>query len=555
MRRSIVSQPLRTRGRVALRALRALGALFLLAGFSPASAEERVVLFLSPSLSPLGTGDFAGRGPVTGSDEIDALSREHGVVSIDPYYPGALREPRLADIADRLRVLRLRADVADSHALAEAVSAAFERVPGVLAAEIPNPARLFYTPNDPGFPSQWYLPHVDAPLAWDYVRDPDTRGTVVAVIDTGLDFSDPDLAPSVWVNTEEDLDGDGRLTMTDRDGIDQDGNGFIDDVVGWDFGDDDPDPSESTWHGSGVSACVSAATDNGIGIAGIGFGVRVMVLKAFTGGGSLVDGYLPMLYAADNGANVINCSWGIPVFHAYEQAIVDAVWDSGVAIVAAGGDGAQIVYPAAYDHVFAVSATDESDRRTYWAPYGTTIDISAPGANILTIQDGTLHIVSGTSFATGLVSGLAGLVHAAYGAGSTTPTMLLDAITSTAVDIDPLNPGFEGLLGAGRIDAVAAVRSVTGVPWGGAVSNVPMRLECSPNPFSDVTRITWDRAGSVPERLEVYRADGARVAAIGSERLGPGAFEWNATGLSDGVYFVRMRTAAGDYVTTVTLLH
>ncbi|MGH2570176.1 MAG: hypothetical protein ACRDGR_03055, partial [bacterium] len=194
------------------------------------SGSEHVVVLTGSGVPPLGTGDFSGVLDVTGVPDLDRLCRELGVVEVEPYYPGALRRPRLAHLAQRLRVLRLAPGVAASD-----VASRLAREAGIEAAEVPFAARLLYTPNDPLYPAQWYLPHVLAPQAWDVVRDPATRETVVAIIDTGLDLDEPDLAPSVWVNEPEDLDHDGRLGPGDLDGVDQDGNGFVDDVVGWDF--------------------------------------------------------------------------------------------------------------------------------------------------------------------------------------------------------------------------------------------------------------------------------------------------------------------------------
>ena len=518
----------------------ALACVISLLAAGDAAPHDRIVVLTRAEHATLGTGALPG---VTGDARLDQLCRELGIVAIEPYYPGTLRRPGLAELAERLRVLRLAPGIDASR-----VAAALADDPRIESAEIPVPARLFYQPNDPLYAQQWFLPHVGAPEAWDIVREPATAETIIGVIDTGIDRNDPDLAPSLWVNELEDLNGNGMLDAADLDGVDQDGNGFVDDVVGWDFAGGDPDPQESHAHGSAVSACVSAATDNAIGVAALGFGVRLMTLRAIGDGGALVDGYIPMLYAADNGARVVNCSWGIPVFRAFEQAIVDAVWAEDVVIVAAGGEGEGVVYPSAYNHVFAVSATDANDHRAPFGPYGDSIDICAPGVNIVTIWDGVPVVVSGTSFASGMVAGLAGLVRAAD------PTRVaadvVSIIESTALDLDALNPAYAGQLGAGRIDAHAAVAASipTGAPTAAAAPR-GFRLRCEPNPFADetVVRFDLDRASTVD--LEVFDVRGRRVASLaqGPREAGSHAVAWVAGAAPSGVYFVRLvREGAGE---------
>ena len=470
-----------------------------------------VVVITPAGAARLGTGAFADRDDVTGLPELDRTCRSLGVVAVEPFYPGTLREPCLASLADRLRVLRLAPDTA-----AEPVAARLAGLPCLTAAEVPAAPRLHYTPNDPAYGWQWHLPHVRAPEAWDLVRGATARQAVVAVIDTGLDLDHPEIAPSLWINGPEDLDGNGRLDTTDLDGVDQDGNGFVDDVCGWNFTDQHPFPGQGESHAGAVAACVSAATDNSFMGAGIGSGVRIMPLQGIASG-YLVNGYVPMLYAADNGADVVNCSWGIPVHRAYEQAIVDAVWEAGVIVVAAGGEADTADYPAGYVHVLGVSATDRNDHRAFFAPWGGTIDLCAPGVDILTPWGGELEWMSGTSFASGLVAGLAGLVRAAQPQATAAGTVAL--LEDSAVDIDALNPGYEGQLGAGRIDARAALeQALTGAPAAGG----GLALMCSPNPFNSSVSVAFElsRAGDGD-------AGGLRCPWRGVSRCWPGA-SWAA---------------------------
>ncbi len=331
---------------------------------------NRVVVMTGPETALL-ANEFAPDGlPATGIVSLDQLCRQLGVVRVDPFYPGNLRRPKLAGLASRLRILTL-----ESGRNAREAARVLAADPHLASAELQTLPNLFYTPNDPNYGDQWYLPQIQAPEAWDFIRSPQTRHSVVAIIDTGLNLEHAEIQDNLWINEPEDLNSNRRLDPEDINGIDDDDNGFIDDVVGWDFAGDDNDPQEVHPHGTGVAACVSAVTDNGTMGAAIGFGVQLMAVKAISDHGQLVEGYLSMLYAADNGAQIINCSWGIPLFQEYEQAIVDAVWAEDVIIVAAGGEGAALTYPAAHEHVVAVSATNQFDQVTPFSPYGEYIDI------------------------------------------------------------------------------------------------------------------------------------------------------------------------------------
>ena len=529
-----------------------LGLGWLVAAAMPAAADayrhDRIVVMTPPDAPPLGTGRFtADQAAVTGVASLDHLCRELGVLAAEPFYPGILRRPGLARTADRIRVLRLAPEVD-----AAAVVARIAADPHLAAAELPTVPRLFYTPDDPLFAMQWYLAHIHAPEAWDHIRGDATRPAIIGIVDTGLALDQPEIAPNLWVNELEDLNQNGRRDAEDLDGVDQDGNGFIDDVVGWDFADNDGDPGEGVHHGTGVAVCASAATDNGVLVAGLGFSARLMALKAITDGGQLGEGYQPMLYAADNGAQVVNCSWGIPIYREFEEAIVAAVWAEDVVIVAAGGEGDVPTYPAAYEHVVAVSATDAADHHASFAPYGEYIDLCAPGVNILTIYGGEPTYVSGTSFASALVAGLAGLVrawHPDFDAGQT-----VQLLADSAVPIDDLNPGFAGLLGAGRIDALSAV--VTAVAPGAAPPPGPPFLRAHPNPSNAGTAVGFrlDVAGAV--ELAVFDTRGRRVAVLVAATLaaGPHSYTWQADAAPSGTYLLRLATDQGETTRKLTIV-
>jgi subtilisin family serine protease len=275
------------------------------------------------------------------------------------------------------------------------------------------------TPNDPDFSRLWGLDNtgqtggtadrdVDAPEAWDLATgDPNI---VVAVTDTGVDFTHPDLAAQRWVNTLDPVNG-----------ADDDGNGLVDDWSGWDFVNDDNAPDDDNGHGTHVSGTIGAVGDNGVGVVGVNWNVKVMALKFLNsaGSGSTADAIASTLYAADHGADVSSNSWGGGPF---DQALLNAIEygaSRGMLFVAAAGNDSRNndvtpTYPATYDSdaVLAVAATDHNDGMAFFSSYGAkTVDLGAPGVGIYSTWPGNSYrSADGTSMATPHVAAAAALV-------------------------------------------------------------------------------------------------------------------------------------------------
>lgn len=308
------------------------------------------------------------------------------------------------------------------------------------------------TTNDPYYTNQWHLTKINAQGAWNYFSTGST--VVVAVVDDAVKRNHPDLAPNLWVNPGE-IPGNG---------IDDDGNGYIDDVNGYDIGsgDNNPNPPTSSYsHGTHVAGIVSAASNNGIGVSSIGFSCKIMCVKATNQPTTISSGYQGVTYAAANGAHVINMSWGGPGGGTTGQNVINyAISKGSIPVAATGNDNVQtLFYPAAYTGVVSVSATNSADKKASFSNYGTWVKISAPGDNILsTTIDDSYGYMSGTSMASPLVAGLLGLMK------SLNPTMpnsaIVNCLYSTAQNINSLNPSYNGKLGAGRIDAAAAMACV-----------------------------------------------------------------------------------------------
>lgn len=313
------------------------------------------------------------------------------------------------------------------------------------------------TPNDPSFnaSNQWGLYQIQAPNAWNIGTG--SSSVVVAIVDDAVEITHSDLQPVIWVNTGE-IAGNS---------IDDDNNGYVDDRNGYDVanmdGNPNPDaPASSYDHGTHVAGIAGAATNNSTGISSIGFGVKLMAVKSTNSASAVTHGYDGIVYAAENGADVINMSWGGSGSSTTAQNIINYAYNQGCVLIAAAGNDnvSSQFYPANYNHVVAVASTTTGDVKSGFSNYGSWIDVSAPGSGIYsTVPGNTYAIKQGTSMASPMVAGLAGLIL------SQNPTLPVDdvvnCILSTADNIDAANPSYVGELGSGRINAFQAMNCVT----------------------------------------------------------------------------------------------
>jgi subtilisin family serine protease len=346
--------------------------------------------------------------------------------------------------------------------------------------------------DDPLFSQQWHYNNtgqsggtagadISLPQAWA-MQAGDIK-VVVAVIDGGIDIAHPDLGGAMWINTDE-IAGNN---------IDDDNNGYVDDVNGYGFG-DNTGTIYPHFHGTHVGGTIGAVTNNGIGVSGIAGGsgsangVRLMSCAGFGqyGTGGFEDA---MVYAADNGAVISQNSWGggstaiedaIDYFVAragYDNS--DANFDSniqtgpmagGIVIFAAGNsntDDPNNGYPGSYPAVMAVASTDHNDVRSYFSNYGSWVDIAAPGSEVFStypVSMGSYAYLSGTSMACPHVSGVAALIIAQFGGPSFFSQLVWDRLQETADDISPVNPGYEDKLGAGRVNAFQSLQVADEIP-------------------------------------------------------------------------------------------
>lgn len=316
--------------------------------------------------------------------------------------------------------------------------------------------RLDYTPNDLGNPSgngnQWHLHRINAQGAWDISKG--NPNVIVAIVDDAVQVNHVDLSDNVYINTGE----------IPNNGIDDDGNGYIDDYMGYDIATNssNPNPPQASWsHGTHVAGISGAVTDNNIGVASIGFGIKILGIKATTTAQFVTAGYPGITYAADAGAHIINMSWGSTGSSATGQNVVNYAYSKGcILVAAAGNDGVSTrFYPAAYNNVIAVASSASNDTKSNFSNFGTWIDITAPGSQIRSLEPfNTYSTKSGTSMASPLVAGLLGLMKSVN--PMLTRDQLISCLYSSADNINQQNQGYIGQLGAGRINALQALQCV-----------------------------------------------------------------------------------------------
>ncbi len=465
-----------------------------------------------------------------GLGSLDPILEQLSITEATEIFPGSGPRQLNSGLPDYTRFYEL--SFPETTPVGEVIDALLQN-PNIRTAEPVWAMPLAITPDDPQFHDQWHMSssNVNVPTAWDHETGSDS--IIVADVDSGVNHNHSDLRGNIWVNPGEDMDGDGVVyDVDDLNGVDDDGNGVIDDLIGYDFltgignpdplednGPPDPDPMDRSGHGTHVGGIMAACTNNGANVTGMAGGwfgghrsyrgVRIMCLRV-----GAVDaqgqGWVnsnncgtAMQYAARNGAKIINCSWGSSGTSTMIAAM--QLCDSaGVTVChAAGNDGVDQPDWLDYDpytSVLSVASVESNDCKTdtWWSSnYGDWIDVSAYGSNILSTYSTisaqpTTHIANGTSMASPMVAGLAALIRSAM--PSLTKDQVDSIIINTADDIYslPCNSEYIGKLGSGRINAEAALAGLASARFTSDVTEGPAPLTVTFTDQSPYSPTVWD---------------------------------------------------------------
>ena len=360
-----------------------------------------------------------------------------------------------------LALIRIPVPVATTKEMEELVQR-FEAATGISYVQPNYEQKTLAIPNDPRFEELYAMRNVgqtggtsgcdiSATLAWD--RTTGNESVIVGVIDSGVDYNHEDLTANMWVNSGE----------VPGDGIDNDGNGVVDDVYGYNSIEDSGDPMDDNKHGTHCAGTIAAVGNNGIGVAGVCWTARIMALKFLdaNGRGDTANALACIEYAVLNGAKILSNSWGGGAYSYALKEMIDAVGKQGVLFVAAAGNegtnnDVTPHYPSSYscENIIAVLSVDHNDRRASSSCYGLeSVDIAAPGVNILSCYMGGGYVkLSGTSMATPHVSGAAALLLSVN--QGMTPYQIKEILMNSG------DPVAEGLCVSGkRLNVARALRS------------------------------------------------------------------------------------------------
>lgn len=392
----------------------------------------------------------------------------------------------------------------------EAVARALARNPSIKFAEPDYRMELAYTvPNDPQYGDAWHLPKIDAPPAWTLSR---ADGVIVAVLDTGIDADHPEFL--------------GKL------------------VPGWNSVSQNDDISDIHGHGTLVSGTIGAATDNGIGIAAVGWNAMIMPVRVSDrtdGAAYTSDMARGLTWAADQGAHIANMSY-MSWRHLTVQNAAQYMRSLGGLVFGAAGNNGTDAGFAPTPHVVVVASTTSNDDRSGFSNFGSYVDLAAPGSGILTTaRGGGYGTVSGTSFAAPIAAATGALIRAAN--DQLTPDQIEQVLFDSAVDLG--DEGWDPYFGWGRVDAGAA----TVLAWSVGVDREPPEVAILEPAANAVVHGEVRVVVAASDNEEVARVDlHADGRLIGSETVAPYEFLWDSTTVSDGTVrlIAEARDAAGN---------
>jgi len=416
--------------------------------------------------------------------------------------------------------------------------------------------KLSLTPNDVNS-NQWYMNLIQAYNAWNI-----TTGNAlvkVAIVDDEVKISHPDLTSIIYTNPLETLDG-----------TDNDGNGYIDDIQGWDVSDNDnnPEPPASHWmysfsdlifsHGTHCAGIAGAATNNGIGVASIGYGISIIPVKCAKDNSSLplaLDaGPEGIDYAIAAKADIISLSWGSATIDSVTEDAVNAALAHDIIVVAAAGNNSDttLMYPASTDGVISVGSVGKNDIISSFSQRNHKVTLMAPGDSIWSCMrknNGYMYL-DGTSMACPMVAGLIGLMKSLD--TSFTTNQIKTCLIAGCDNIDAINPSTVNMMGAGRINAFKSLSCLQNILYV-KENTLTNKLYCFPNPASDKLFISYDNQEHYTH-LEIIDLMGRLLKTI-PLISGVNNTEVNISSLSAGVYLLSLNKNNSRMVTQKLIVY
>ena len=440
----------------------------------------RIHIKFKPGIGPFSIND----GPViTGISSLDQIMWKYETYYLAKRFKQKPIPPKpgLPDLS------RIHLMMIPEHLDVSMVAKIISSDPNVEYAEPVPVHQVLDVPDDPLYVNQQHFPQIMAALAWNIHKGENGSVPVkVGIVDTGADWDHEDLIGNTWQNTGEDADGDGHtlefaggvwvLDPGDLNGMDDDMNGYADDLIGWDFHDffltgngSNPDPvtGPDSDHGTHVAGIAAGMTDNATGIASVSWNVEYIPLQTDNGANTIMYGMDGIIYAAEQGADVINNSWG--GHYTYSQTEADVIAYAtglGSIVIASAGNSniTDLHFPSDYPGVVSVASVSVDDVKAGYSNYGPGVDISAPGGGseggILSTLPGNLYgLKSGTSMAGPLAAGLAALIKSYH--PTWTNHEVIAQLIATTDNIDSVNlTQYQHMLGSGRINAFKALDMV-----------------------------------------------------------------------------------------------
>jgi subtilisin family serine protease len=400
---------------------------------------------------------------------IDSLNKKYNIEKIKSLFPDnkliSLKKEVISNFPDGIYVIRFNnlTNIND-------VVLDYGASPDIEYAQLNYIYRIHNNNSEPVSDEQWGLKKIYADKAWQI--ETGSKDVLISIIDTGIDYLHQDLRENIWINSGEDINKNGIVDSSDFNGIDDDGNGFIDDIMGWDFTDvpsypddgdylnPDSDPMDENGHGTSIAGIIAGTGSNGV--YGVAPGCRIMNLRCATSKGFLQDDDIAsaVIYAVMNGARIINMSFGDFIYSKVLKDIIEFAYGNNCVVITSSGNNGddRPTYPAGFDKIISVGATNQDDSLAQFSSFGNSLDVTAPGSNIYATKIGNNYgYISGTSASAGFVSGLAGLIISHNKNLFSSQVSSIISLSSDDLGIF----GYDYKFGAGRINVLKALQMET----------------------------------------------------------------------------------------------